>query len=67
MDKKEKILITGGFGFVGSALCKFLINKNYEIYIIDDFSNSKIISFSKKIKYLNISLSKINYVSKFIK
>lgn len=66
MNKKEKILITGGFGFVGSALCKFLIKKNYEIYIIDDLSNSSRIKFSKKVKYLNTSLSKTKIVSKFI-
>lgn len=67
MNKKEKILITGGFGFIGSAFCKFLIKKNYDIFIIDDFSNSRKINFSKKVKCLNISLSKTSIVSKFIK
>ena len=34
----KKVLITGGAGFVGFNLCKELLNKNYEITIIDNFS-----------------------------
>lgn len=28
----EKVLITGGTGFLGSNIAKRLINENYEIY-----------------------------------
>ena len=38
---KDKILITGGAGFIGSNLVKFLINRNLNINIIDNLSNSK--------------------------
>lgn len=30
-----KILITGGAGFIGSALCRHLVGKGYEIYNVD--------------------------------
>lgn len=30
-----KILVTGGAGFIGSALCRHLVGKGYEIYNID--------------------------------
>lgn len=35
---KQKILITGGAGFIGSNLAKKLIEKDFEVVILDDFS-----------------------------
>lgn len=37
---KNKILVTGGLGFIGSHTCYELLNKNYQIIILDDLSNS---------------------------
>ena len=39
---KNKILVTGGTGYIGSHTVVELINKGYEVSIIDDLSNSKI-------------------------
>jgi UDP-N-acetylglucosamine 4-epimerase len=39
--KKNKILITGGAGFIGSNLCDYFIQKNYEIICLDNFSTGK--------------------------
>ncbi|MES9684673.1 UDP-glucose 4-epimerase GalE [Gottfriedia acidiceleris] len=36
-----KILITGGAGYIGSHTCVELLNKGYEIIVLDNFSNSK--------------------------
>jgi len=35
-----KIFITGGGGFIGRHLAKYLLNNNFEITIFDDLSNS---------------------------
>jgi UDP-glucose 4-epimerase len=35
-----RILITGGAGFVGKHLARFLLTKGYEVTIFDNFSNS---------------------------
>lgn len=32
-----KILVTGGAGFIGSHLCKFLLEKNYQVVCLDNF------------------------------
>lgn len=36
----KKILITGGAGYIGSNVVKLLAEKNYEIFVVDNFSNS---------------------------
>ena len=35
-----KILVTGGLGFIGSHTVVELQNKNFEVVIVDDLSNS---------------------------
>ena len=38
---KNKVLITGGAGFIGSNLCKFLLNKGNKVVCLDNFSTGK--------------------------
>ena len=47
----KNILITGGAGFVGSHICLNLLQDNYNIYLVDNFSNSsgKVFDSLKKI------------------
>jgi len=62
--KIKKIIITGGCGFIGSSLTDFLINKGYEIYIIDNFSNNKITKPNKKSKFYKIDIRNIDEINK---
>lgn len=54
MLKKEKCIVFGGGGFIGSHLCEELLNKNYEVTIFDkiNFSKRNISSFIKEIKII---------------
>ncbi|WP_462252966.1 UDP-glucose 4-epimerase GalE [Ekhidna sp.] len=38
----KKVLVTGGLGFIGSHTSVELVNKGYQIIIVDNLSNSKI-------------------------
>jgi len=38
---KTKVIITGGAGFIGSHLVDFLVNKGFEVLIIDNLSSSR--------------------------
>ncbi|MEO8665088.1 MAG: NAD-dependent epimerase/dehydratase family protein [Ignavibacteria bacterium] len=41
MSKKEKCLVYGGGGFIGSHLCEELLSKNYDVTIFDKTNFSK--------------------------
>ena len=36
----KTILVTGGSGFIGSHTCLALLEKNYNLWVIDSFVNS---------------------------
>ena len=46
-----KILVTGGAGFIGSHTCLLLLQKGYELVIIDSLINSSYSSIKKNWKY----------------
>ncbi|NHN34330.1 UDP-glucose 4-epimerase GalE [Paenibacillus sp. S3N08] len=41
------ILVTGGTGYIGSHTCVELLNEGYEIIVVDNLSNSNIISLHR--------------------
>lgn len=38
----KKVLVTGGAGFIGSNLCEYLLNHEYEVNCLDNFSTGKV-------------------------
>ena len=49
----ERVLITGGAGFIGSNLSNFLDKKNCKVTIIDDLSIGRKKNFqNKKINFI---------------
>lgn len=38
---KKRYLVTGGAGFIGFHLCKFLVSKGHEVIALDNFSRGK--------------------------
>ena len=60
----KSILLTGGAGFIGSHTCLALLEKGYEVYVIDSFINSSpksldrvIDTYKRKIYLYGISMS----------
>lgn len=40
-SNKEKIIVTGGAGFIGSHITDALVGEGYEVHVIDNLSNGK--------------------------
>ncbi|MFM2155994.1 MAG: UDP-glucose 4-epimerase GalE [Bacteroidota bacterium] len=72
MNNKQRILITGGTGYIGSHTAVELIQKDYEVLIIDNLSNSyeEVINSIEKITgkkpaFFNIDLNNKEAVDRF--
>lgn len=61
-----KILVTGGAGYIGSHTCVELLNEEFEVVVIDNFSNSKSSSLDaiKKITGKDFKFYEIDYLDK---
>ena len=55
---EKKILITGGFGYIGTCLVDLLLKQKYKVFVVDNLVNGK--KFFKK----NLTFIKGDYSSK---
>ncbi|MDP7244708.1 MAG: GDP-mannose 4,6-dehydratase, partial [Flavobacteriales bacterium] len=58
-----KAIVTGGAGFIGSHMAELLLDKKFEVVVIDDFSNGQkdnvdIFKKNPKYKFYEIDISK---------
>ncbi len=63
----EKVLVTGGCGFIGSHICERLLEKNYSVRILDNLSYGKmenISAIAKDIEFIKGDLRNIKEVEK---
>ena len=51
--KKQKILITGGSGFIGSAITKYLVDNGHKVTVYDNNSRGKMRRLSEVISKIN--------------
>lgn len=68
--KQKKILVTGGAGFIGSNLVRFLLDQNMEVMVIDDLSTGNIDNlkeFLKKIEFIKGDIRDLDLLQKNFK
>jgi UDP-glucose 4-epimerase len=58
-----KILLTGGAGFVGSNVYKYLSEKNHNITVMDNMKTGFITNLPKNVKLINIDCSDENILN----
>ncbi|MCX6779217.1 MAG: GDP-mannose 4,6-dehydratase [Candidatus Magasanikbacteria bacterium] len=61
---KKNVLVTGGAGFIGSALCESLL-KNNKVICLDDFSNSHLENIEHLLKDSDFEFVKVNINNPF--
>ena len=69
----KKVIVTGGSGFIGSNLVKFLLNKKYFVVNIDKSSysanpyNLREVNKNKNYKYYKVDINNKKKVFKILK
>jgi len=63
----NKILITGGAGYIGSKIVADLIKEKYEVHIIDNLSTGHKILINKKAFFLKININNKKKLSSYLK
>ena len=53
----ENVLITGGAGFIGSHVCDLLIEKGYNVIVVDNLSSGFAGNLNKKAKFYNLDVN----------
>ena len=56
----QRVLVTGGAGFLGSWLCEYLLGKGANVVCVDDFSTGMPNNISLLSTHKNFSLSKLS-------
>lgn len=68
---KEKILITGGAGYIGSLLCDYLINEGYTITVVDNlmYRQNSLLNccYSKNFNFVNTDVCNFAEINNLIK
>lgn len=58
MGAKGKVIVTGGAGFIGSHITDILIDKGYEVVIVDNLVTGNRENINKKAKFHNVDITK---------
>ena len=56
MNTNQTILLIGGAGYIGSYMCDFFLNKNYNIKVLDNFIYQNNFSLSSYFEHPNFEL-----------
>lgn len=63
---KTKVIVTGGAGFIGSHLTDLLIEKDFEVHIIDNLSGGKKENINPKAKFHELDICDLESIKPVI-
>jgi UDP-glucose 4-epimerase len=53
---KQRLLITGGAGFIGSVLTAYLLDRGYEVVVVDDLSTGHNKAIDPRVSFIQASI-----------
>ncbi|MFC1585464.1 NAD-dependent epimerase/dehydratase family protein [Fibrobacterota bacterium] len=60
---RKNILVTGGAGFVGSHLCKRIMNDGHNVVTVDDLSNGKVENVPDGVEFIHVDIAQDKFFS----
>ena len=61
-----KVLVTGGAGYIGSTVCNYLLDKGYEVNILDNLSTGKKNNIPKKANFFKVDIGDKKSIKKIL-
>lgn len=61
-NKKEKVVVTGGAGFIGSHIADALIKEGLDVHVIDNLSNGKEENLNKKVIFHKVDICNFSQI-----
>ena len=58
----EKVVVTGGAGFIGSHLVKKLVELDYDVFVIDNLYSGKVKDIHPKAKFFNLDVRELDKI-----
>lgn len=65
--KSKKVIVTGGAGFIGSNLADTLIEKGYDVVVLDNLSTGKRSQVNKKAKFVKADIRNLEKIKPYFK
>ena len=62
-----KVLVTGGAGYIGSNVALNLLDRGYEVTIIDDLSTGNLNLIPQKAEFIKCNINETNKIKSIIK
>lgn len=62
----QKILVTGGAGYIGSTICNLLHKKNFKVFVIDNLSRGHVKLINKKSIFYKLNINQKEKIRKII-
>ena len=60
---KENVLVTGGAGFIGSHVAKWLVDAGYRVVVLDDLSGGFLDNIPKGVEFVKGSICDVPLVN----
>jgi len=64
---KEKVIVTGGAGFIGSYITRKLIDLGYEVFVIDNLYSGKVENVHSQAKFFNMDVRNLKDIEPIFK